>query len=264
MDKITTRTLKRLNSDGIKITAITAYDTPAARLADAAGIDIVLVGDSVGNTVLGYETTVPVTMEEMLHHLKAVRRGVKRALLVADMPFLSYGVRIADAVKNAGELMKAGAEAVKLEGATPPILESIRAMVGIGIPVMAHLGMTPQSVHQFGGFVVQGRTEKGAESLTEAAQAVEAAGAFSLVLELMPAQTAEQVTRSVNIPTIGIGAGAGCDGQIQVLHDVIGLSEHVYKHAKQYVDTGDQIRKALEQYAEEVRNGTFPGSENSF
>lgn len=264
MDKVTVRTLKRLKSDGIKITAITAYDTPTARLADAAGLEVILVGDSVGNTVLGYETTVPVTMEEMLHHLKAVRRGVQRALLVVDMPFLSYGVSTAEAVRNAGELMKAGAEAVKLEGATPPVLESIRAMVEIGIPVMAHLGMTPQSVHKFGGFVVQGRSEKGADALTEAAQAVEAAGAFSLVLELVPAQTAEQVTRSVNIPTIGIGAGTGCDGQIQVLHDVIGLSEQVFKHAKRYAETGNQIRTALEQYAEEVRNGTFPGEENRF
>jgi 3-methyl-2-oxobutanoate hydroxymethyltransferase len=264
MDKVTTRTLKRLKSEGVKITAITAYDTPTARLADAAGIDIILIGDSVGNTVLGYETTVPVTLEEMHHHLKAVRRGVQRALLVVDMPFLSYGVSVEEAVLNAGTLMKVGAEAVKLEGATPLILESIRAMVGIGIPVMAHLGMTPQSVHQFGGFVVQGRSEKGAEALVEAAKAVEAAGAFSLVLELVPAQAADSITCSVNIPTIGIGAGVSCDGQIQVLHDVIGLSEQVFRHAKRYTDTGEQIRVALEQYAQEVRDGTFPAEENSF
>ncbi len=263
-DKVTTRTLIRWKQEGRRIVSVTAYDYPTARLADEVGIDVVLVGDSVGNTTLGYETTLPVTLTEMEHHLRAVRRGIKHALLVVDMPFLTYGVSVADAVYNAGRLMQAGAEAVKLEGATEPVLQSIRAMVDIGIPVMAHLGMTPQSVHKFGGYLVQGRTEQAAEALFQAAQAVQEAGAFSLVLELIPASLAQRITASLTIPTIGIGAGAYCDGQIQVLHDIIGLSEQTYKHAKRYAEVAQQIRNALQQYAQEVREGTFPMEEHSF
>ncbi len=263
-DKVTTRTLIRWKQEGRRIVAITAYDYPTARLVDAAGIDVVLVGDSVGNTVLGYETTLPVTLAEMEHHLRAVRRGIQRALLVVDMPFLSYGVSVADAVYNAGRLMQAGAEAVKLEGATEPVLQSIRAMVDIGIPVMAHLGMTPQSIHKFGGYRVQGRGEQASEALLQAAQAVQEAGAFSVVLELIPASLAQRITESLTIPTIGIGAGPFCDGQIQVLHDIIGLTEHTYKHAKRYTEVGQQIRQALEQYAQEVQEGLFPTAEHSF
>lgn len=263
-EKVTTRTLIRWKQEGHRIVSVTAYDYPTAKLADEAGIDVVLVGDSVGNTMLGYETTLPVTLAEMAHHLRAVRKGIKRALLVVDMPFLSYGVSVPDAVYNAGRLMQAGAEAVKLEGATEPVLQSIRAMVDIGIPVMAHLGLTPQSIHKFGGYLVQGRGEQAAEALVQAAQAVQEAGAFCLVLELIPAPLAQRITQTLAIPTIGIGAGPYCDGQIQVLHDIIGLSEQTYKHAKRYAEIGQQIRRALEQYAQEVREGAFPTEEHSF
>lgn len=263
-EKVTTRTLKQWKAEGRKITAITAYDTPTARLADSAGIDVILVGDSVGNVVLGYENTLPVTLEEMLHHLKAVRRGVQRALLVIDMPFLTYGVEEEDAVYNAGKLIQAGAEAVKLEGATEPVLKSVEAMIAVGIPVMGHLGMTPQSVHQFGGYRVQGRSEAAAEKLIQAAEALEAAGAFSIVLELVPASLAKRITDSIGVPTIGIGAGPHCDGQIQVMHDLLGLSPELYKHTKRYADLSTQIRTALEQYAREVREGLFPSEEHSF
>ncbi|MCS6919831.1 MAG: 3-methyl-2-oxobutanoate hydroxymethyltransferase, partial [Fimbriimonadales bacterium] len=220
-EKVTTRTLQQMKAQGQRIVAVTAYDYPSAQLADAAGVDVVLVGDSVGNTTLGYETTLPVQLEEILHHLKAVRRGLQRALLVADMPFLSYGVSVENAVYNAGRLMQAGAEAVKVEGASPRVLESIRAMVGVGVPVMAHLGLTPQSIHQFGGYRLQGRTASEQEALLQAAHAVQEAGAFSLVLEVIPASLAKRITESVQIPTIGIGAGIHCDGEIQVWHDIL-------------------------------------------
>jgi 3-methyl-2-oxobutanoate hydroxymethyltransferase len=264
LEKVTVRTLQRWKQQGRRIVSVTAYDYPSAKLADAAGIDVVLVGDSLANTVLGYETTVPVTLSEMEHHLRAVRRGIRRALLVVDMPFLSYGVSVPDAGYHAGRLMQAGAEAVKLEGATELVLQSIRAMVDIGIPVMAHLGLTPQSIHKFGGYQVQGRGEQAAEALVQAAQAVQEAGAFSVVLELIPASLAQRITQTLSIPTIGIGAGPHCDGQIQVLHDLIGLSEQSYKHAKRYAEVGQQIRHALEEYAQEVRDGAFPTEAHSF
>ncbi|MCS7191168.1 MAG: 3-methyl-2-oxobutanoate hydroxymethyltransferase [Fimbriimonadales bacterium] len=263
-EKVTTRTLQQMKAKGQRIVAITAYDYPSAQLADAAGVDVVLVGDSVGNTTLGYETTLPVQLEEILHHLRAVRRGLQRALLVADMPFLSYGVSVEDAVYNAGRLMQAGAEAVKVEGASPRVLESIRAMVGIGIPVMAHLGLTPQSIHQFGGYRLQGRTESEQEALLQAAQAVQEAGAFSLVLEVIPASLAKRITESVAIPTIGIGAGVHCDGEIQVWHDLLGLSVQQFRHAKRYAHLREIITDALRQYADEVRARQFPAPEHSF
>lgn len=263
-EKVTTRTLQQMKAQGRRIVAITAYDYPSAQLADAAGVDVVLVGDSLGNTMLGYDTTLPVQLEEILHHLKAVRRGLKHALLVADMPFLSYGVSVEDAVYNAGKLMQAGAEAVKVEGATPRVLESIRAMVGIGIPVMAHLGLTPQSIHQFGGYRLQGRTASEQEALLQAAQAVQEAGAFSLVLEVIPASLAQRITESVQIPTIGIGAGVHCDGEIQVWHDILGLSEKTFKHTKRYAELREAITHALRQYADEVRQRQFPAPEHSF
>lgn len=262
--KVTTRTLQQMKAKGQRIVAITAYDYPSAQLADAAGVDVVLVGDSVGNTMLGYETTLPVQLDEILHHLKAVRRGLQRALLVADMPFLSYGVSVEDAVYNAGRLMQAGAEAVKVEGASPRVLESIRAMVGVGIPVMAHLGLTPQSIHQFGGYRLQGRTASEQEALLQAAQAAQEAGAFSLVLEVIPASLAKRITESVAIPTIGIGAGVHCDGEIQVWHDLLGLSAQQFRHAKRYVQLREIITDALRQYADEVRNRQFPAPEHSF
>jgi len=263
-DKITTRTLQQMKAQRQRIVAVTAYDYPSAQLADAAGVDVILVGDSVANTVLGYETTLPVRLETMLHHLQAVRRGVQRALLVADMPFLSYGVSVEDAVYNAGALMQAGAEAVKVEGASPRVLESIRAMVGVGIPVMAHLGLTPQSIHQFGGYRLQGRTASEQEALLQAAQAVQEAGAFSLVLEVIPASLAKRITESVPIPTIGIGAGVHCDGEIQVWHDILGLSERTFKHTKRYAELREVILNALRQYADEVRQRQFPTPAQSF
>ncbi len=263
-EKITIRTLQQMKAKGQRLVAITAYDYPSAQLADAAGVDVVLVGDSLGNTILGYETTLPVQLEEMLHHLRAVRRGVRRALLVADMPFLSYGVSVEDAVYNAGKLMQAGAEAVKVEGASPRVLESIRAMVAIGIPVMAHLGLTPQSIHQFGGYRLQGRTASEQEALLQAAQKVQDAGAFCLVLELIPASLAKRITESILIPTIGIGAGVHCDGEIQVWHDILGLSEKQFKHTKRYAELREIIVNALRQYADEVRQHQFPTPEHSF
>ena len=263
-DKIATRTLQQMKAQGQRIVAVTAYDYPSAQLADAAGVDVILVGDSVANTVLGYETTLPVRMETMLHHLQAARRGVQRALLVADMPFLSYGVSVDDAVYNAGALMQAGAEAVKVEGTSPRVLESIRAMVGVGIPVMAHLGLTPQSIHQFGGYRLQGRTASEQEMLLQAAQAVQEAGAFSLVLEVIPASLAKRITESVPIPTIGIGAGVHCDGEIQVWHDILGLSERSFKHTKRYAELRKVILNALRQYADEVRQRQFPTPAQSF
>ncbi|MDW8106019.1 MAG: 3-methyl-2-oxobutanoate hydroxymethyltransferase [Armatimonadota bacterium] len=263
-DKVTTRTLHQMKAQGRRIVALTAYDYPSAQLADTAGVDVILVGDSVGNTVLGYENTLPVQLEEILHHLRAVRRGVQRALLVADMPFLTYGVSVEEAVYNAGKLIQAGAEAVKVEGASPRVLESIRAMVGIGIPVMAHLGLTPQSIHQFGGYRLQGRTAPEQETLVQAAHAVQEAGAFSLVLEVIPASLAQRITQELRIPTIGIGAGPYCDGEIQVWHDILGLSPHQYKHTKRYAHLRETILDALRQYAEEVRTGQFPTLEQSF
>jgi 3-methyl-2-oxobutanoate hydroxymethyltransferase len=263
-DKIATRTLQQMKAQGQRIVAVTAYDYPSAQLADAAGVDVILVGDSVANTVLGYETTLPVRMETMLHHLQAARRGVQRALLVADMPFLSYGVSVEDAVYNAGALMQAGAEAVKVEGASPRVLESIRAMVGVGVPVMAHLGLTPQSIHQFGGYRLQGRTASEQEALLQAAQAVQEAGAFSVVLEVIPASLAKRITESVPIPTIGIGAGVHCDGEIQVWHDILGLSVQTYKHTKRYAALRETILSALRQYADEVRQRQFPTPAQSF
>lgn len=263
-EKVTTRTLQQMKQRGQRIVAITAYDYPSAQLADAAGVDVVLVGDSVGNTVLGYETTLPVQLDEILHHLKAVRRGLQRALLVADMPFLTYGASVDDAMYNAGALIQAGAEAVKVEGASPRVLETIRAMVGVGIPVMAHLGLTPQSIHQFGGYRLQGRSAAEQEALLQAAHAVQEAGAFSLVLEVIPASLAQRITESVQIPTIGIGAGVYCDGEIQVWHDLLGLSAQQFKHAKRYAHLREIITNALQQYADEVRERRFPAPEHSF
>jgi len=263
-DKVDTRTLQQMKAQGQRIVAVTAYDYPSAQLAESAGVDVILVGDSVGNTVLGYETTLPVRMETMLHHLQAVRRGVRRALLVADMPFLSYGVSVEDAVYNAGTLMQAGAEAVKVEGASPRVLDSIRAMVGIGIPVMAHLGLTPQSIHRFGGYRLQGRTASEQEALLQAAHAVQEAGAFSLVLEVIPASLSKRITESIQIPTIGIGAGVYCDGEIQVWHDLLGLSEQTYKHTKRYAELREIILNALREYADEVRQRQFPTPAQSF
>lgn len=255
----------RQKKGGEKIVAVTAYDYPTTLFADAAGVDLILVGDSLGMVLLGYPTTLPVTMEEMLHHTKACARAKPRALLVADMPYLSYQITVEDAVRNAGRFIQVGgAEAVKLEGGEA-VAETIHRLTGIGIPVLAHLGMTPQSVHAFGGHRVQGRTDEAAKRLIEEAHIVEQAGAFAVVLELIPAALAKEITEQITIPTIGIGAGPHCDGQIQVLHDLIGLVPgEPFKHTKRYAYVGETITKALQRYAEEVRTGQFPTEEHAF
>ena len=253
------------NSTERKIVSLTAYDTPTARIVDEAGADVILVGDSLAMVVLGYETTLPVTVEEMLHHTRAVRRGVRRALLVADMPFGSYHVDTAESLRNAVRFVKeAGAEAVKVEGGERR-MELISRLVEAEIPVMGHIGLTPQSFNAFGGFRVQGKTMEAAEQLFRDARAVEAAGAFAVVLESMPRELAAQITHELRIPTIGIGAGPDCDGQILVLHDMIGLGgEHTPKFARQYVNVAESISRAVGEYARDVRGGTFPADAESF
>ncbi len=249
-----------MKAKGERIVCLTAYDFPSGQIADEAGVDLVLVGDSLGNSVLGYENTLPVTMEEIEHHTRACRRGVSGALFVVDLPFGSYQSSVALAVESSVRLMKAGAEAVKLEGA---YTEAIAAIVRAGIPVMGHVGMTPQSVNAFGGFKVQGRGED-STVVREAACCVQEAGAFAIVLELMPASLASVITSSLEIPTIGIGAGVGCDGEIQVFNDVVGLSPEVYKHSRDYVGGRELFVEGLKRYAADVRSRAFPGEENSF
>jgi 3-methyl-2-oxobutanoate hydroxymethyltransferase len=246
------------------IVMITAYDYPSARLVDEA-VDLILVGDTLGMVVLGYDTTVPVTMEDMLHHVKAVVRGAKHALVVADMPFMSYQTSPEEALRNAGRFLKeAGAQSVKLEGGVE-MAETVRKITAAGIPVMGHIGLTPQSVHQFGGWKVQGKTAQTAIKLMNDALALERAGAFAVVLELVPAPLAALISKRLRIPTIGIGAGAGCDGQVQVYHDILGLFEDfVPKHTRRYAQTGDTIRGAVAEYASDVREGRFPTDEQSF
>ncbi len=262
--KVRVQTLLEKKRAGEKIVAVTAYDYPTALLVDEAGVDMVLVGDSVGNVVLGYESTLPVTMDEMRHHLRAVRRGIQSALLVADMPFLSYQTSLAQAIENAGLFLKDGAEAVKVEGGSPPILQVVKGLVEVGIPVVGHLGFTPQWVHQFGGIRVRGRRSDEAKHLIEMAIALQEAGCFALVLELVPEEVAALITERLWIPTIGIGAGPHCDGQILVLHDLIGmLPGWSPRHAKRYAEVGQLIRHAVATYAQEVREGKFPTEEQA-
>ncbi len=263
--KVTAVSLLQNKQKGIKITALTAYDFSTACLLDEAGIDIALVGDSLGMVVLGYDSTIPVTMDDMLHHTKAVARGIKRAMVLADMPFMSYQISTAQAMENAARLIQeGGAHAVKLEGGRP-VAEAVSRIVASGIPVMGHLGMTPQSVHKFGGFKVQGKTESDAEDIVADAKALEAAGVFGIVLELIPAELARQVTESVAVPTIGIGAGPCCDGQMQVVNDILGLyGAFQPKHAKRYASLSNEIESAFHSYADEVRSGVFPSEQNSF
>ncbi len=263
--KVTIPRLFEMKAQGEPISMITAYDYPTARLADRVGIDVVLVGDSVANNVLGYESTVPVTLEEMLHHTRAVRRGVERALLVGDMPFLSYQVSVEQAIESAGRFLKeGGADAVKLEGGAE-ILDRVEALDKMGIPVMGHIGLLPQRVSQLGGYRVQGREEAQARRLLRDAKALEEAGAFALILELIPWQLAKLITESVKIPTIGIGAGPYCDGQVLVFHDVVGLSEHKLKLAKRYANLAEIIENALKEYNDDVKNKRFPTvEEHSF
>jgi 3-methyl-2-oxobutanoate hydroxymethyltransferase len=248
-----------------KIACLTAYDYPTARLLDEAGVDILLVGDSLAMVVLGYESTVPVTLEEMLHHTRAVRRGTRRALLVADMPFGSYHAEPGEAVRHAVRFLKeGGAEAVKIEGGERRV-ETIVRLVEAEIPVMAHIGLTPQSVHALGGFRVQGKSEAAAEQLLRDARAVEAAGAFSVVLESIPREVAAQITAELRIPTIGIGAGPDCDGQVLVIHDLLGLSfGHRPKFARRYANVGEIVSRAVAEYCRDVREGRFPSDEESY
>ena len=248
-----------------KITCLTAYDYPTARLMDEAGVDVVLVGDSVAMVVLGYESTLPLTMEESLHHTKAVRRGVQRALVVADMPFGTYQGDVNEALKNAVRFVKeAGAEAVKVEGGERR-LEVIARLTEAEIPVMGHVGLTPQSVNAMGGYRVQGKTERAAEQLLRDAGAVEAAGAFSIVLEGIPRELAAEITKSVRIPTIGIGAGPDCDGQILVLHDLLGLTfQEPPKFARRYANVGEVISQAVREYCADVQGGSFPSDAESY
>jgi len=264
-EKVTTAELRRMKAEGRPITMLTAYDYPMARLVDAAGVDVILVGDSVGNVVLGYTSTLPVTMDEMVHHVKAVARGVTRAMVVADMPFLSYQVSTEEALRNAGRFLKeAEAQAVKLEGGRE-ITDRVRALVAAGIPVMGHIGLTPQAVHQMGGYRVQGRDVATARKLLDDARALEEAGAFSLVLECVPAPLAQLITEELTIPTIGIGAGPFCDGQVLVTHDLLGLyGGFAPKFVKRYAELHGAITRALEEYVREVRERKFPGPEHSF
>jgi len=265
MDKITVSTLKEMKEAGQKIAMITAYDYPSALFAEEAGAEVLLVGDSLGMVVLGYDSTVPVTMEEMLHHVKAVVRGAKKSLVVADMPFMSYQASISDALYNAGRFLKeGGAQAVKLEGGSE-FADLVHKLVVAGIPVMGHIGLTPQSVNALGGYKVQGKDLKTAQKLMDDAKALEEAGAFSIVLECVPAALAAKITQSLSIPTIGIGSGADCDGQVLVYHDVLGMYPRMLpKFVKRYLDTASLIKEALEKYVFEVKNKTFPEEKHSF
>ena len=258
-------TFQRQKDEQKKITMLTAYDYSTAKVMDNAGINGILVGDSLGMVMLGYEDTLSVTMEDIIHHTKAVARGAKNALVVADMPFMSYQTSVYDAVYNAGRLMKEGrCQAVKLEGGAA-VCPQIKAIVAASIPVMAHIGLTPQSVNAFGGFKVQGKSEKAAKRILAEAKQVEAAGAFAVVLECVPAKLAELVTKSVNIPTIGIGAGAGCDGQILVYQDMLGMfGDFKPKFVKQFAHVGAEMEKGIKAYIAETQNGTFPAQEHTF
>jgi len=250
--------LRRWKADGRKIAMLTAYDATSARLLEAAGIDVLLVGDSLGMVVLGHETTVPVTLADVLHHTRAVSRAVRRPLVVADMPFLTYQTGPARAAANAGKLIQeGGATAVKLEGGKP-ITPVVERLTEIGIPVMGHLGLTPQSVHQLGGFRKQAKTEEAAERLVEDALELEAAGAFAVVLEMIPPEVARRASAALRIPTIGIGAGPDCDGQVLVTEDMLGVFEKPPSFVKQYARIGDTMREAFARYAEDVREGRFP------
>lgn len=263
--KNTTTSIMQMKNSGHKISMLTAYDYTTARLLDEAGVNTILVGDSLGNVIFGYEDTISVTVEDMIHHSAAVARGAKNALVVTDLPFMSYQTSVYDAVVNAGRLMKEGrAGAVKLEGGKE-VCPQIKAIVSAGIPVVAHLGLTPQSINTFGGFKVQGKTEAAAKKLIEDAKAVEEAGAFLLVLECVPAKLAKLVTESINIPTIGIGAGAGCDGQVLVIYDMLGMfSDFKPKFVKHFANAGDVIREAVKTYIAEIDDGTFPAEEHCY
>ncbi len=263
--KNTVVTIQQAKEQGEKLTMLTAYDYSMAKLIDEAEINLILVGDSLGMVMLGYEDTLSVTMEDMIHHTKAVARGAKNALVIADMPFLSYQTSVYDAVCNAGRLMKEGrAQAVKLEGGQE-FAEHILAITRASIPVVAHLGLTPQSLNAFGGFKVQGKTEEAARKLLQDAKAVEQAGAVAVVLECVPAKLAELVTKQLHIPTIGIGAGAGCDGQVLVYQDMLAMfGDFKPKFVKQFGEIGTMMKESFRKYAQEVKSGEFPALEHTF
>ena len=266
MARKTTYKIKLAKKKGKKLVMLTAYDAPTASILSECGVDMILVGDSVGNALLGYESTIPVTLDDVIHHCAAVARAKPDSLIIGDMPFMSYKVSIEQALENCSlMLQEGGAEAVKIEGASPRVVEIVREVVDSGIPVMGHIGLTPQSIFQLGGYRVQGRTAELTEAIVEQAKALEEAGAFSIVIELVPEETAKLITEAVSIPTIGIGAGIHCDGQVLVLWDMLGLFEDFKpKFVKKYANIRDVIRDAVKEYSEEVRKGEFPDSEHSF
>ena len=263
--RVTIRDIRKMKRRGEKIAMITAYDYTSARIVEEAGVPIILVGDSLGQVVLGYDSTVPVTMEDMVHHTKAVVRGTTSVHIVADMPFLSYQADQAEAVRNAGRFLKeAGAQSVKLEGGRQ-VADTVRVIVRAGIPVMGHIGLTPQSINQLGGYRVQGKSVAAALGLMEDAQGLEDAGAYALVLETVPSPLAEVITGRLSIPTIGIGAGLHCDGQVQVFHDLLGLfTDFVPKHTRRYADLAGSIKEATARYVNDVQTQVFPTDEQSF
>ena len=263
--RVTIRDLARMKRRGEKIPMITAYDYTSAQLVERAGIPLILVGDSLGQVVLGYDSTVPVSMDDMVHHIKTVVRGTRRAHVVGDLPFLSYHADVSDAIRNAGRLLKeAGAQSVKLEGGRSQA-ETVSRIVQSGIPVMGHIGLTPQAVNQLGGYRVQGKSVKDAVRLMDDAHSLEQAGAYAIVIECVPEPLARMITERVSVPTIGIGAGAGCDGQVQVFHDMMGLYEDFTpKHARRYAQLGQAMVEATQSYISDVQDGSFPDDSESF
>ena len=263
--RVTINQIKAMKQKGEKIAMLTAYDYTTAKIVDEAGLPLILVGDSLGMVVLGYDSTIPVTLEVMLHHTRAVVRGTKNALVVGDMPFMTYQVSTEEAIRNAGRfLQETGCQAVKLEGGVT-VADKVRKIVDCGIPVMGHIGLTPQSINQLGGHKIQGKTPETAARLLEDARALDKAGAFAVVLETVPAPLAVLISQKISIPTIGIGAGAGCDGQVQVINDILGsYTDFVPKHAKQYAKIAGIMSSAVTQYSNEVKNGKFPTDAQSF
>lgn len=263
--RVSINQIKEMKQKGEKISMLTAYDYITARIVDEAGIPLILVGDTLGQVILGYESTIPVTMADMLHHAKVVVRGTKKAMVIGDMPFMTYHVSVEDALRNAARfIQEAGTQAVKLEGGVT-VAEKVQRIVSCGIPVMGHIGLTPQSIHQFGGHKIQGKTPEVAARLLEDAKALEKAGAFAIVLETVPAPLAALITKKVSVPTIGIGAGIHCDGQVQVITDILGSTVgYIPKHAKQYAKLSDTMSSAVAAYYEEVKSGKFPTEAQSF
>ena len=263
--RVTISQIKEMKQKGEKISMLTAYDYVTAKIVDEAGVPLILVGDSLGMVVLGYDSTIPVTLEVMLHHTKAVVRGTKKALVVGDMPFMTYQISMEEAMRNAGRFMQeAGCQAVKLEGGVT-VADKVKKIEDCGIPVIGHIGLTPQSINQFGGHKIQGKTPEAAARLLEDARALDKAGAFAVVLETVPAPLAALITKKISIPTIGIGAGAGCDGQVQVINDILGsYTDFVPKHAKQYAKIASIMSIAIAQYHSEVKAGQFPTEAQSF